>query len=65
MSLIGTSRINQPRPSLSPIGLIPKLRNLDSCYPALCGDDRIVNMSQIKHLDGRHQPATTPQVGRG
>jgi hypothetical protein len=31
----------------------------------LCGDDRIVNMSQIKHLDGRHQPATTPQVGRG
>ena len=33
--------------------LIPKLRNHDSCYPALCRDGRIVNVSQIKHLDGR------------
>jgi hypothetical protein len=45
--------------------LIPKLRNLDSYYPTLCGDDRIVNVSQIKHLDGRRKPAATPQVGRG
>jgi hypothetical protein len=27
--------------------------------------DRIVNVSQIKHLDGRYKPAATPQVGRG
>ena len=45
--------------------LIPKLRNLDSCYPTLCANDRIVNVSQIKHMDGRHKPAATPQVGRG
>jgi hypothetical protein len=31
----------------------------------LCGDDHIVNVSQIKHLDGRHKPAATPRVGRG
>jgi hypothetical protein len=45
--------------------LIPKLGNLDSYYPMLCGNDRIVNVSQIKHLDGRHQPAVAPQMGRG
>ena len=44
---------------------IPKLRNHDSCYPTLCGDDCIENVSQIKHLDGRDKPAATPQVGRG
>jgi hypothetical protein len=33
---------------------IPKLRNLDLCYPTSCGDDCMVNVSQIKHLDGRH-----------
>jgi hypothetical protein len=48
-----------------PTRFIPKLRNLDSCNPTLCGDDCIVNVSQIKHLDGRHKPAATPQVGRG
>ena len=46
------------------LALIPKLRNLDSCYPTLCGDDRIVNMSQIKHLDESHQSVATPRVGR-
>jgi hypothetical protein len=42
-----------------------KLGNLDSYYPMLCGNDRIVNVSQIKHLDGRHQPAVAPQMGCG
>jgi hypothetical protein len=46
-------------------GIIPKLRNHDSCYPALCRDGRIVNVSQIKHLDGRYKPAATSQMGRG
>jgi hypothetical protein len=45
--------------------LIPKLRNHDSCYPKLRGDDPIVNMSQIKQLDGGYKPAATPQAGRG
>jgi hypothetical protein len=45
--------------------VIPKLRNLDSCYPTLCEGDRILNMSQIKHLDGRYKLAATSQVGRG
>jgi hypothetical protein len=45
--------------------VIPKLRNLDSYCPTLCGDGRVVNVSQIKHLDGRHKPAATPQMGRG
>ena len=45
--------------------LIPKLENLDSYYPMLCGSDHIVNVSQIKHLDGRHQPAVASQMGRG
>jgi hypothetical protein len=31
----------------------------------LRGDDRIVNMSQIKYLDGSYEPAATPQMGRG
>src|ERR1035437_2626829 len=35
--------------------LIPKLRNHDSCYPMLRGDDLIVNMSQIKQLDGGYK----------
>ena len=45
--------------------LIPNLRNHDSCYPALCRDGRIVNLSQIKHLDGHYKPAATSQMGRG
>ena len=51
--------------SLKTEELIPKLRNHDSCYPALCRDGRIVNVSQIKHLDGRYKPAATSQMGRG
>jgi hypothetical protein len=51
--------------SCSFLHVIPKLGNLDSYYPMLCGNDRIVNVSQIKHLDGRHQPAVAPQMGRG
>lgn len=34
-------------------------------YPTLCADGRAVNMSQIKHLDGRYNPATTPHVVAG
>jgi len=34
-------------------------------HPMLRGDDLIVIMSQIKHLDGRHQPDVAPQMGRG
>ena len=34
-------------------------------YPTLCTDGRAVNMIQIKHLDGRYKPATTPHVGSG
>ena len=45
--------------------VIPKLRNHNSCYPALCRDGRIVNVGQIKHLDGRYKPAATSQMGRG
>ena len=45
--------------------LIPKLRNDNSYYPTLCGDDRFVNVSQIKDLDGHNKPAETPQVGCG
>ena len=45
--------------------LIPKLRNYDSCYPALCRDGRVVNVSQIKHLAGRYKLAATSQMGRG
>jgi len=45
--------------------MVPTLGNLDSYYPMLCGNDRIVNVSQIKHLDGRHQPAVAPQMGCG
>jgi hypothetical protein len=45
--------------------VIPKLRNLDSCYPTLCEDDLIVNMNQIKDLDGRYELAETSQMGRG
>jgi len=44
--------------------LIPKLGNLDSWCPTLCGDDRIVNASRIKCLDGRGKPAATPHMGR-
>ena len=29
-----------------------------------CGDDRIVNANQIKHLDGRGKPDATTQTGR-
>src|SRR5664280_2311402 len=36
--------------------LIPKLGNLDSWCPTLCGDDRIVNASRIKCLDARDKP---------
>jgi hypothetical protein len=46
------------------LGLIPKLGNLDSWCPTLCGDDRIVNASRIKCLDGRDKPAATPHMGR-
>ena len=42
-----------------------QLRDLDSCCATLCGDDRIGNVNQIKHLDGHHQPAVAPQMGRG
>jgi hypothetical protein len=35
-------------------GLIPKLSDLDSYYPTLCADDHIENVSQIRHLNGRH-----------
>src|ERR1035438_10249120 len=45
------------------MALIPKLRNHDSCYPALCRDGRIVNVSQIKHLNGRYKFATMSQKG--
>ena len=45
--------------------LIPKLSDLDSYYPTLCADDHIENVSQIRHLNGRHQPAATPQASRG
>jgi peptidoglycan/LPS O-acetylase OafA/YrhL len=45
--------------------LIPKLRSDDSYYPTLCGDDRFVNVTQIKYLGGYSKPAATPQVGRG
>ena len=45
--------------------VIPKLRNDNSYYPTLCGDDRFVNVSQIKDLDGHNKPAETPQVGCG
>src|ERR1035437_7363631 len=45
-------------------GLIPKLGNLDSWCPTLCGDDRIVNASRIKCLDGCDKPAATPHIGR-
>jgi hypothetical protein len=44
--------------------LIPKLGNLDSWCLTLCGDDRIVNASRIKCLDGRDKPAATPHMGR-
>jgi hypothetical protein len=44
--------------------LIPKLGDLDSYYPTLCADDHIENVSKIRHLNGRHQPAATPQVSR-
>ena len=30
----------------------------------MCGDDRIVNASRIKCLDGRDKPAATPHMGR-
>ena len=46
-------------------GLIPKLRNHDSCRPELCLDGRIVNVSHIKHLYGRYKPTATLQTGRG
>jgi len=46
------------------MALIPKLGNLDSWCPTLCGDDRIVNASRIKCLDGRDKPAATPHMGR-
>jgi hypothetical protein len=46
------------------LGIIPKLGNLDSWCPTLCGDDRIVNASRIKCLDGRDKPAATPHMGR-
>ena len=36
--------------------LIPKLSDLDSYYPTLCGNDHIEYVSQIKHLNSRHQP---------
>ncbi len=45
--------------------VISKLRNHDSCYPALCRDGRIVNVSQIKHLDGHHRRTSALQVGLG
>jgi hypothetical protein len=45
--------------------VISKLRKHDSCYPALCRDGRIVNVSQIKHLNGRYKSAATSQMGRG
>ena len=45
--------------------LIPKLENLNSYYAMLCGNDRIVNVSQIEHLYGSCQPAVAPQMGRG
>ena len=32
--------------------LIPKLRNLDSCYPTLCGGDHVENVSLVKPSDG-------------
>src|ERR1035437_560706 len=44
--------------------LIPKLGNLDTWCPTLCGDDRIVNANRIKCLDGRDNPAATPHMGR-
>jgi hypothetical protein len=44
--------------------LIPKSKNLDSCCPTSCGDDQLVNASQIKHLDCRDKPDAVPQVGR-
>jgi hypothetical protein len=46
------------------VRLIPKLGNLDSWCPTLCGVDRIVNASRIKCLDGRDKPAATPHMGR-
>ena len=46
-------------------GVIPKLGNRDSYCPMLCANDCIVNVSQIKHLDGRHQLPVAPQIGRG
>ena len=46
-------------------GVIPKLANLDSCRPTLCGDAGAVNMSQINHLDEGDDLAVTPMVGRG
>jgi hypothetical protein len=44
--------------------LLPKLRNDDSCYRAWCRGGRIINVSQIKHLDGSYKPAATSQTGR-
>jgi hypothetical protein len=54
----------QERIELEEERLIPKFGNLDSYYPMLCGNDRIVNVNQIKRLDGHHQPAVAPQMGR-
>ena len=41
----------------------PKLRNLDLCYPTLCGGGYVENVSQISRLGGHHQPAAVLQVG--
>ena len=56
---IGSIRYSTRKPPL-----IPKLGNLDSWCPTLCGDGRIVNASRIKCLDGRDKPAATPHMGR-
>jgi len=52
------------RASADMFSVIPKLGNLDSWCPTLCGVDRIVNASRIKCLDGRDKPAATPHIGR-